>query len=992
MKLNQKSQSAGSGGRRTAVPIPLRTFLSWLAMTVFLLGGLTEPSAMAQPATLDNGATMEILGTETASLIGGDLTDPENDGDKLAGPEDPSWNWKSIDSNNEPGFEGGEFSYNVFDNKLEGGNGKWCCDDATEEAPKNITVEFAEPVRLTYFTVSSANDTPDRDPLSWQIQGSNDGATFEPIFVQDNDESQWGDVRHQVNKYTLTSPAKPYTFIRWECTRTSGPLFQIAEIEYFGEFGLGAPKIELLGTGTAALIGGDLTDPDNNGDESSPTDPSWNWESITSNNKPGFDGAELSFNIFDNKVGGGADKWCCDDPTPAAPLHVGVKFRSPVVLKFFTITSGNDSRDREPTTWQIAGSNDGLIYTPIFVQDAPTSIWTTTDQVAKITLAAPAPAYLYLRYEVSVTPGSMHQLAEIEYFGDIGGQGKPTLSRRKAGRDNLILEITDGSDTAVDAATMVLRIDGAAVTPTVQKVLKVTVFTYTFPAKPVVDSTHTYDLAGADNFGNPLKFTGEFKIPVPWFPEADLNLPAATAGLWSTRYIFNAGTFNSIPSVLAQVAAIGTPEFTGEFVDATSEVLNHGNGGIFADPLPYDQAAMDLGCCSDDFVMVSVAYLNIPVESDYTFGVHSDDGFAMRIRGGTAVSVSGNGQLDPGDPEAVVHPAVTGDSNTRGVYHLKAGTYRMEFFWFERDGGDHGELYVAKGAYVNDADALFLLVGQTLPAGSYAKLGVDASGWSVVSSDPGGDELTTWEAALADLAATSGPASNYDVLNVGDPDTSAGVLPFPKNAAGDQDDFALKATAKLVVPKTGTYQIAFNSDDGAYLKIAGQTFTEITVNATGLSVIGDPADQVTCDCLTGASNTVGLITLAAGTYDIEAGMFERAGGAFLSASGAEIGSPVLPLLARNGAGTLEVPVQGLALTAGPVSTTPTDTISTITVSGPNLVIGFKPSDPAGTYKLARSTNLLSWTVLTDAPQVSGGVVTFTIPRGPDPRAFYRVVK
>ncbi|MDB6136418.1 MAG: hypothetical protein JWM59_4661 [Verrucomicrobiales bacterium] len=955
---------------------------------------LPQPSALAQPATLENGATMEVLGTETGSLIGGDLTDPENDGDEVAGPEDPSWNWKSITSNNEPGFEGGEFSYNVFDNQLAGGNGKWCCDDATEEAPKNITVEFFEPVRLTHFTVSSANDSPDRDPLTWQIQGSNDGETFEPIFVHDSDESQWGDVRHQVNKYTLTNPAKPYTFIRFECTRTSGTLYQVGEIEYFGEFGLGVPKIELIGTGTAALIGSDLTDPDNNGDEvAGPTDLSWNWESITSNNKPGFDGAELAFNIFDNRVGGGTDKWCCDDPTPAAPHRVDVKFRSPVVLKYFTITSGNDARDREPTTWQIAGSNDGVTYTPIFVQDAPTSIWTATDQVAKITLPVPAPPYLYLRYEVSVTPGPLHQLAEIEYFGDIGGQGKPILSKRKAGRSTLTLDVTDGSDTSVNAATMVLKIDDAVVTPAVQKVLKVTTYTYTFPARPEPDSTHTYELAGADNFGNALKFTGEFKIPVPWFPEADLATAEPKPGLWSTRYIFDAGVLDSIPSVLAQIAAVGTPDFTGQYVDVTSDVLNHGNGGIFGDPLPYAQEAVDLGCCTDDFVMLSVAYLNITEEDDYTFGVHSDDGFAMRIRGGTAVSASGNGQLDPGDPEAVVHPANTGDSNTRGVYHLKAGTYRMEFFWWERAGGDHGELYVAKGAFVNDADALFLLVGQTIPSGSYAKLGVDASGWSVVSSDPGGDQLTAWDTGLADLEATAGPASNYDVLNVGDPDTNGGVLPFPKNAAGDQDDFAMKATAKLVVPKAGTYQIGFNSDDGAYMKIAGQTFTEITVNATGASIIADPPDQVICDALTGASNTVALITLAAGTYDMEVGMFERGGGAFLSASGVEAGSPVQPLLAKNGAGTLDVPAMGLALGTPPGGgTTPTDTISSITISGANLVIGFKPSDPNGNYRLARSANLQTWTVLADAPVVTAGVVTFTIPRGTDPRSYYRVVK
>ena len=114
--------------------------------------------------------------------------------------------------------------------------------------------------------------------------------------------------------------------------------------------------------------------------------------------------------------------------------------------------------------------------------------------------------------------------------------------------------------------------------------------------------------------------------------------------------------------------------------------------------------------------MLSVAHLQVREEGDYTFGMHSDDGFGLRIRGGTALSVSGNGQLDPADREAVVHPANTADSNTRAVYHLKAGVFRIEFFWWERGGGEFGEIYVAKGVFPNDADtATWKLVGEVIP-------------------------------------------------------------------------------------------------------------------------------------------------------------------------------------------------------------------------------------------------------------------------------------
>ncbi len=64
----------------------------------------------------------KVLGTGTASLLGGDLTDPEDDG---APDADEGYNAK-FTSSEEPGFGGGEFAFNVFDNQLGGGNAKWC--------------------------------------------------------------------------------------------------------------------------------------------------------------------------------------------------------------------------------------------------------------------------------------------------------------------------------------------------------------------------------------------------------------------------------------------------------------------------------------------------------------------------------------------------------------------------------------------------------------------------------------------------------------------------------------------------------------------------------------------------------------------------------------------------------------------------------------------------------------------------------------------------
>ena len=669
---------------------------------------LPSSRVLAQGATLDSGATMEIVGTGTESLLGGDLTDPENDGDEAAGPEDPSWNWKSITSNDEPGFEGGEFSYNVFDNILAGGNGKWCCNDATEEAPKNITVEFAQPYRLTHFTVSSANDVPDRDPLTWKIQGSNDGITFENIFTHDNDESQWTTVRFQVNKYTLTLPAKPYKFIRFEATRTAGALYQVGEIEYFGLAGLGVPKIEILGKGQAFLIGSDLTDPENDGNEANgPTDPSWNWESITSTNEPGFGGGEFSYNIFDNLVGGGNNKWCCDDPTEANPHRVDVKFRGPVSLRHFTITSGNDARDREPLVWQIAGSNDGVAYTPIFVQnDLTKSIWTDTDQVAKVTLPIPSPNYRYLRFQVSVTAGPLHQLGEIEYFGDFAGL--PSIGKATATTNTVSVTITDSATGIVDVTKpRSMKIGGLAVTPvTIAKVADVTTLSYTSPTAFTPGVLLSVEPSVTTVAGLPV--TGVRTVRAPY--ASNIN----GGGTFVTQHIYPNGSpqMNDADGVLAALEDPSAIPAEDQLTTTTQYIhFNDNVGAPWHEPLskPFPLFDPDNGGSGpgdrNDFAIRGKAKISIRNAGKCWFICNSDDGFVLKI-----------------DDVEIGRAGNRGRGNTVMSVNLTAGLHDLDFIFWERGGGAGCTLYVHMGvsdvAPPENAESYELLRAFPLPGGS----------------------------------------------------------------------------------------------------------------------------------------------------------------------------------------------------------------------------------------------------------------------------------
>jgi hypothetical protein len=126
----------------------------------------------------------DVLGTGTESILGNDLTDLGDDGDETAySPPDLAGFDADFFSSDEPGFGGGEFAFNVFDNLVGGGSDKWCCGSAFPQIAGAI---LPEPRFLTHFTVSSANDVPDRDPRVWTIDGSNDGADWTTIFSQND--------------------------------------------------------------------------------------------------------------------------------------------------------------------------------------------------------------------------------------------------------------------------------------------------------------------------------------------------------------------------------------------------------------------------------------------------------------------------------------------------------------------------------------------------------------------------------------------------------------------------------------------------------------------------------------------------------------------------------------------------------------------------------------------------------------------------------------
>ena len=224
----------------------IRTILIIVTLSVFLfdLGRVSEVNARV------------ILGTGTSSLIGGDLTDPEDDGvdgtDGAAG----NWNWTSILASSENAWIS-EGAYNVFDNKVGGGDMKWCCGGPTQ----SIYVQFSTTYVLTHFTITSGNDAGDRDPDQWKIQGSNDGTNWTTIFEYDDDGTSPFTDRSQVIRYNGSGDdfdtPDAYSYFRYIVTSiVSGSMHQISELEFFGTESTSSSSSTTDPTTDSVVVGG----------------------------------------------------------------------------------------------------------------------------------------------------------------------------------------------------------------------------------------------------------------------------------------------------------------------------------------------------------------------------------------------------------------------------------------------------------------------------------------------------------------------------------------------------------------------------------------------------------------------------------------------------------------------------------------------------------------------------------------------------------------
>jgi hypothetical protein len=392
---------------------------------------------------------------------------------------------------------------------------------------------------------------------------------------------------------------------------------------------------------------------------------------------------------------------------------------------------------------------------------------------------------------------------------------------------------------------------------------------------------------------------------------------------------------------------------------------------VFVDSdLPYVGNTTNL---DQDIVHIYKGRVVIPADGDYTFGVHSDDGCALRIEGQTWTSQNGTGIIDPFDPSTLF--TEFGGADFRGVINLAAGEYNIEFVSYQ-DGGSSGhELYATTGAVAQDVDRIdWVLVGHP-SIGEVAIPGVmtvSGTNFLVRTSAPGGNPTITNLNNLADAETelandTNVVSASWDFIDFVDPQ-NAGVPPgrfihtnaFDTNTGGQDDDFALEATATLEIVQDGPYVFGFRGDDGSSLQIVGQTWSNIVVGTGPTMIVGD---TLTFDVNTGNSDSLASIYLTTGTYDLRAVYWERGGGANFEIYGDSLHRPFRDLLRANAAAVITDPI-GLQL----VSQTE---VPIIMLTDPAYVGGmfsFTWNSSVGvTYKLQQTTTYDAWTDVATVP-------------------------
>ncbi len=386
----------------------------------------------------------------------------------------------------------------------------------------------------------------------------------------------------------------------------------------------------------------------------------------------------------------------------------------------------------------------------------------------------------------------------------------------------------------------------------------------------------------------------------PLFPD---NLPgvAGSDGAFGMRAAFEGGSCVTLQGALtafknAESRIVERQEQSIHFAGAAKT----GFGAMFPPGPPFPGLRADQQ--NNDFCALFRGRIRIPERGVYTFGMHHDDGFALRIKGAKWRWASGTGTVDPADSTALVHPWAVDRGITHGAVELEAGEHEIECFVFQITGNVIFDLYAARGEFREDHETdAWRLVGHR-SRGSIGWPGVKE--WNATATLPDSLSRAAFDVAERELKKRGvSPGTAPELVDFTDPDNGdsldlPGGAPFPQGVAGKDDEmFAFRAAAHLDIPADGLYVFGLNVRGMARMTLEGAHWKEVVLGR-GKFIVDE--DVIETENITVLSNEIrGTAELKAGSYKLEVITLHEKDRAAVEILAAPALCPLMPLRAKG---------------------------------------------------------------------------------------------
>ena len=199
-----------------------------------------------------------------------------------------------------------------------------------------------------------------------------------------------------------------------------------------------------------------------------------------------------------------------------------------------------------------------------------------------------------------------------------------------------------------------------------------------------------------------LKEDAPKRVLVPSLANGGDKLSNLPAGFEVTFYKAQ-GIVDNMQAAEAVIANAALRVSTAKEQAQTINYFNSGDPGNFDPDRPFPGTTMNADV--EDFVVLVTGKVIIPQTGNWTFGVNSDDGFALTLtkRGKTYTSS---------------YPDPRGPADTLAVFNVsESGAHDLRLVFYERGGGSELELFAARGSFTGFSGANFRLVGDVSKGG-----------------------------------------------------------------------------------------------------------------------------------------------------------------------------------------------------------------------------------------------------------------------------------